>query len=256
MRTVIKDVRTVEQSLLYNCLSELKSHRSSTVPLDPTCTAHLNLLIKYIETTYADTATRLLSLLTSGEITYDLLWPLFKLNATIFTTCHGTHKPRCVRYDFGEEKSSNSGSRYWNMEYRYKYFDGKEFGDVSIELQIPKFRGVKRINLLEVFPLKYHSDAAKVEAELTQNGRKFVKLIGSSYRQYQGTAFFIHKGKPVEFTVNGRVMTDTIFFRKINPNYSRLKITEPTESISVLDPWEYLEPASDNDQGGSEASLG
>lgn len=131
----------IEQNLLYNCLSELKSHRRGTVSPNQAYVAHLDLLINYIETTYADTTIRLLSLLMNGEITYDLLWALFKPNAIIFTTCHGTHKPRCMKYDFGEEKTTKSGSRYWSIECRYQDFDGKEFGNVSMELEIPRFRG-------------------------------------------------------------------------------------------------------------------
>lgn len=63
----------------------------------------------------------LTSLLENGEI--DLLWALFKPNDPVFTTCHGTHKPRCVRCGFDEEKTSKSGSKYWN---RYRYGHGKE----------------------------------------------------------------------------------------------------------------------------------
>lgn len=124
----------------------------------------------------------LTSLLENSEITYDLLWTMFKPNVPVFTTCHGTHKPRCLRYDFGQEKTSKSVLKYWNIECWYQDFDGKEFGNVPIELQIPKFRGVKKINLLEAFPLHYHSDLANIKAKLIQNGQKFVSLIGSYYR--------------------------------------------------------------------------
>jgi hypothetical protein len=49
---------------------------------------------------------------------------------------------------------------------------------ISIELQIPRFCEVKRINLLEAFPLQYHSDPSKVKVDLLQSGQKFVFLIG------------------------------------------------------------------------------
>jgi len=105
-----------------------------------------------------------------------------------------------------------------------------------MELRIPKFRGTRRIDLLEAFPLEHHSEAAKVKTELIENDRIFVSLIGSHYRQYKGTAFYMSKGSPVEFNVDGRVMIDANFFQKINPNYSRLKITGPSELMPVNDP--------------------
>jgi len=121
------------------------------------------------------------------------------------------------------------------MGCRYLDFDREVFGEVSTELEIPKFRGAKWISLLEAFPRRYHSDPSRIKADLIQCGRKFVSLIGSHYRQYQDTAFFMHKGQPAEISIDSRVMIDTAFFQKINPNYSRLKITEPTDLIPVID---------------------
>jgi hypothetical protein len=60
----------------------------------------------------------------------------------------------------------------------------------------------------------------------------------------------------MQISVDSRVMIDAAFFRKISPNCSRLKINEPADSITVIDLWDLSEPAADNDQGGSEGSLG
>jgi hypothetical protein len=190
-----------------------------------------------------------------------MLWALFRPNEPVFTTCYGTHKPRCVKFDFGEEKITNSGFIYWKLECRYLDFDGKEYGNVSIELGIPKFRGAKRINLLEAFPLQHHPESLKVKADLIENGRKFMSLNGSHHRKYNGLAFFMDDGVPVEFNVDGRVMIDAKFFQKINPNYSRLKITDPINSLAEIDlsdTWLdfsiICDPASDYNQVGSQAS--
>ncbi|OCK95318.1 uncharacterized protein K441DRAFT_556596, partial [Cenococcum geophilum 1.58] len=50
---------------------------------------HLGLLINYINDTYKLTTKRLLSLLKRGEITYNLLWALFKPNSDIYSICVG-----------------------------------------------------------------------------------------------------------------------------------------------------------------------
>jgi hypothetical protein len=227
---------------LYHYLYQLESSRSwnNIEGGDHDGAKQVGLLVDYLKETYADTTKSLESLLRSSEITYDLLWALFKPNEPVYTACHGTHKPRCVEFGYGEKKTTKSGSRYWNIECRYLDFDGERLGNVPIELQIPKFRGTKRIDMLEAFPLQYHPGSAKVRAELVENGQKFVRLIGSHYRQYNGIAFYMEKGQPVEFNVDGRVMIDAEFFRKINPTYSRQKIAEPAGSIPGIDIWDII----------------
>jgi hypothetical protein len=195
-------------------------------PLNAIRKEHLDLLIEHIQTTYAPTTHRLFSLQESKEITYDLLCALFKPGALVYTTCFGTKKPRCVIYDSGEEKKLESGVKYYHMECRYLDFDGKVFGTVSIHLGISKFHGTKRINTLEAFPLQYHSNENAIRTNLSKCGRKFVSLMGTHHRHCCGEAFFMHDGDTVRFPVNSRIMIDAAFFRKVNPNYSRPRITE------------------------------
>ena len=46
--------------------------------------------------------------------------------------------------------------KYFHLECRYVDFDGKVFGETSIELAILQFRGTKKINSLDAFRLEYH----------------------------------------------------------------------------------------------------
>jgi hypothetical protein len=182
---------------------------------------HLDLLIDCVKRIYAPTTARLLPLLEHGEITYDLLWALFKPNTPVYTTCSGTKKPRCVTYDSAEEKRNRWKMKYFSMDCRYFDFDGIAYGKTSIELVIPKFRGTQRINTLPAFPLKYHRDKDQIKSDLVNCGRKFVSLIGTHHVHCQGEAFFMHEGDPVTVSVDSRVMVDADFFWKMNPNYSR-----------------------------------
>lgn len=205
---------------------------------DTTTTKHLDLLINCVKNIYAPTTARLLPLLEHGEITYDLLWALFKPNTPVYTTCFGTKKPRCVTYDSAEEKMNRRKTRSFRMDCRYFDFDGIAFGRTSIELVIPKFRGVQRINTLPAFPLKYHLDEKQVKSDLVECGRKFVRLIGTHHCHCQGEAFLMHRGEPARFSVDSRVMIDAGFFWKMNPNYSRprtdLAGTRPGNSLTVV----------------------
>ncbi len=213
----------IERNILYYYLPELGAYQS---PADnsPSYLGHLDLLINYIESTYASTTQRLIPLLKNGEITYDLLWALFKPNSIVYTTCFGTDVPRCIKHDFGEERETNQRVKYFRVEGRYLDFDGKVFGEARLALSVEKFRGVKRINLLEAFPLEYHQNQGMVRAHLLECGQKFVSLMGVHHRQFRGTAFFMHNGESVQFKVNSRVTIDAAFFRQINPNYARPSI--------------------------------
>ncbi len=76
----------------------------------------------------------------------------------------------------------DNGVEYFHLECHYVDFDGKAFGETSIELAILKFRRTKRIDTLDAFPLGYHADKAQVKANLVECGRKFVSLMGVRHR--------------------------------------------------------------------------
>ncbi len=209
---------------MYNYLGELELYQGeadASTACNTTCSKHLDLLIDFIKTSYKATAQRFLSLLQDLEITYDLLWALFKPNSVVYTSCFGTDKPRCVLFDGGEEKETNFGVKYYNMECRYLDYNGQVFGEASVDLAIFKFRGRKRISTLKAFPLQYHPDEKGIKAQLTQCGRKFVSMLGAHHRQYRGIAFYMEEGEPVKVSVDSRIMLDAAFFRKMNPNYAR-----------------------------------
>jgi hypothetical protein len=89
----------------------------------------------------------------SGEITYNLLWALFKPNTFAYTICPGTQKLRCIKYDFGEERTISDRVVYFYIKGYYIDFNRKVFGEVLINIGILKFCGSKPINSLDVFPL-------------------------------------------------------------------------------------------------------
>jgi len=144
---------------LYNYLPELEAYGTKLgfdIGRDGAELRHLNLLVDFMKSKYASTTDRLTPLLENGEITYDLLWALFKPNTIVYTTCLDTEKALCFRFDRGDEKMSSTGVTYFHMECRYLDSDGAVFGEVSTALGVAKFAGVKRIVALDAFPLAYH----------------------------------------------------------------------------------------------------
>lgn len=179
-------------------------------------------MILTIEDSYRDTIERLTQLLDDDKITYDLLWALFRANDHVITTCPGSGKPRCLRYDLGEEKKTDQGLEYFELQCRYFDFDGKVFGEVTEMLSIPKFRGSRPITALEHFPLRFHPALDDIRDQLTACGRKFVEMMGRQHRYYDGQAFFQSSSGPIRIPVKSRIMVDPELFRKTNPNYPRL----------------------------------
>jgi len=223
----------------------LKAYRnklSDDVGQDAEELKHLNLLVNFIKSKYASTISRLISLLKNDEITYDLLWILFKPNTIVYIICLDIEKPLCFRFDMGEEKTTANRVTYFHMECRYLDSDGLVFGEVWTALGVGKFAGVKRIVTLDAFPLEYHPRRSEMRASLIERGRRFVSLLGVQYLQYHGNAFFMEKGEVVEVPVKSRIMVDAAFFRENNSNYVRPRISGLIERHPLSAGWYNFEP--------------
>lgn len=189
---------------------------------------HSRILFEFLESTYARTSQRLGSLLRSNEITYDLLWALFKPNTEIYTTCAGTDEHMCVKVNHSEEKEMLNKTKYFHVECRHFDHDGKIFGEATVGLAIEKFRGSKRIELLPAFPLQYHQHSADVSKHLIDCGRQFLTLVGTAHhKHYEGYAFRKDdKGRLIKTFIKSRIMVDASYFHLVNPNYGKPQVDE------------------------------
>ena len=180
----------------------------------------LGILLELIKSTYASTTERLGPLLEDGKITYDLLWVLFKPNTEIYATQPEIDQSRCARCNFGEERERRDRTKYFYVECRYLNWNGKLLGESTVAFEIEKFKGAKKISLLDAFPLRYLPTEREARTELIENGRKFISLRGTHHVQYQGLAFYRDSfGKTVSVSIDSRVVIDAAFFRKSNPNF-------------------------------------
>ncbi|ODH45036.1 hypothetical protein ACO22_00428 [Paracoccidioides brasiliensis] len=187
LREIVRDVRaislredksSIERNFLYNFLPDLEKKGKNHG--DPR-SKHVDLLIGYIKETYASTTQSLLPLLKRGEITYDLLWTIFKPGIFVYSTCPGTGKPRCVIFDAGEEKMKMNGIKYFSLDCRYLDFDGEVFGEAGTQLEVVRFHGPRPIHDLEAFPLDHHpnkSDAHEISHRLRP---QFLRPEGAAY---------------------------------------------------------------------------
>lgn len=187
-------------------------------------------LLRYIDEDYAEIKKTLYPMLKAGNITFDLMWALFKPNSLAYTTTYGSMEdPRCFKVDFATKESSFMRGEWYCVEGRYLEYDGKSFGLGDFTMDIESFKGPRKITSLTGYPLDYHKDTEGVKKELLERGKHFVSLEGMNYRFQKGLAFMKKKKTVAKVNINGRVMVDPQLFRRINPNYpiSLIKPKDP-----------------------------
>jgi hypothetical protein len=192
--------------------------------------AQLKVLIKYLDTDYAETKKTLYPLLEANMITFDLLWALYKPNTIAYTSTYGNQdEPRAFKIEYAAKESSFMKGQWYSIEGRYLEYDGKSFGMGTMAAEVEFFKGVRKITSLGCYPLKYHREAEEVKAKLIERGKKFVALGGMNYRFHKGMAFYKKKRTVIKVNINGRVMIDPAIHRRINPNY-------PISTVRPKDP--------------------
>jgi hypothetical protein len=190
--------------------------------------------MNYIKITYATIISRLILNFKNRKITYDLLPFLFKFNKIIYTIILDAQKPAYFRYEFDKKKIINNGIKYFHIICRYLNFNEQIFEEISIIFGIPAFKSVKRIDKFETFLFKFYPHQKEIIKHILKCGKTFVKFINQYHIQYRDNAFYKRDGNYVEISINNRVMVDTSYFRKINPNYARSTINKLTRSDSNL----------------------
>lgn len=182
-------------------------------------TRSLDQLLQFLDNYFTSTRKSLIPLVEHFEITYELLWALFRPNALLYTTCPGSEQSRCLIFDSGKEKWVSPEEKQFELQCRYFGYNGKSFGEVTTFFYIPRFNGVKSIASLNIFPLQYHESKTEITRNLVEQGRRFTTLMGSHHCNYKGLAYIQQAAGPFQFTVEGRIMIDAASFKEINPNY-------------------------------------
>ena len=120
--------------MLYHFLLELEAYKGALEN-----STYLDLLVNYIRDIYALIKQRLISLLDSGEIIFNLLQALFKPNELVYGKCYSTNKRRYIRFNSGEVKEDDKGDKYFRVKGRYLDFDSKNFGKAVTAATIQTF---------------------------------------------------------------------------------------------------------------------
>lgn len=252
--SLAEETPVIDPNMLFLYLEELRTYRKELKSLSrnekkrkarkssAVKAKQVKVLIKYLDTDYAETKKTLYPLLASNTITFDLLWALFKSNEIAYCPTYSSpDEPRAFKIEYATKESSFMKGTWYEIEGRYLEYDGKTFGMGTMEVEVEAFKGPRRITSLSCYPLKYHKDADVLRAKLIERGRKFVALKGMQYKFHKGMAFYKKKRQIVKVNINGRVMVDPAIFRRQNANY-------PISTVKPADP-DLLEEDRDSDDG-------
>ncbi|KAL4960691.1 ATP-binding protein [Aspergillus stella-maris] len=253
--SLVQETAVVDPNMLFLYLEETREHmkalkkeakaekKKKARKLAALKAHHLKVLIKYLDTDYAETKKTLYPLLEANTITFDLLWALFKPNTIAYAPTYGNQdEPRAFKIEYATKESSFMKGQWYSIEGRYLEYDGKTFGMGTMAAEVEAFKGARKITSLGCYPLKYHREADEIKTKLIERGKKFVALRGMNYRFHKGMAFFKKKRTVIKVNINGRVMIDPAIHRRINPNY-------PISTVRPKDP-DLLDDSDEDSEEG------
>ncbi|KAI0325822.1 P-loop containing nucleoside triphosphate hydrolase protein [Cubamyces sp. BRFM 1775] len=106
-------------------------------------------------------------------------------------------------------------------------------------IDVPRFKGAKKISTLVAYPIQYYSGPGGVEGlkeRLIQRGKKWAEVAGGMHHvAYRGLAFKFKERAYVKSSVNSRIMIDRKTFADTVPNYPMLPRVTKTLSRQDID---------------------
>uniref|UniRef100_A0A0W0F8F3 AAA+ ATPase domain-containing protein n=1 Tax=Moniliophthora roreri TaxID=221103 RepID=A0A0W0F8F3_MONRR len=184
----------------------------------------LKVAIQYVHEDHTDNINNFERLLAHQEITYELLWALFKPNALVYRFHALTEQmqillARTVEYRMRPQDKS----KYAAIACDIISNDGNNFGHAREILEIDLYLGARRIQDLPVFPLEHHPSKEALREHAIQRGKKFAQMEQHSYHEISGQAMREtmnenFKVKRMKFNTYERVMIDPTAFRLFEPN--------------------------------------
>ena len=157
--------------------------------------AHVEVLVAAIEEIFADTVKQVRDLLSRHTITFEYLWTIFPVHQMVYLKDHGGHRAYEVadceyidtKLSWRERAKHERAKKPDVLRVRYSsfMFDGTNFGPRQSFDEIYKFKGVRRITSLDVYPLEYHS-RPDLGREFSLRGQKILNMQEMIYCYYNG----------------------------------------------------------------------
>jgi hypothetical protein len=164
---------------------------------------HVAMLVTTIEEVFADTVKQVTDLFSRQSITFEYLWTLFPMHAKVYFKERGGEsadevtRTEYIKSWLTPRERAKIGREHkpdmFKIECRSFMFDGTNFGVREDSIVIQKFKGVRRITSLDVYPLDYHSNP-NMAHDCYLRGRRILDMQDMVYCSYNGPARKIAHG--------------------------------------------------------------
>ncbi|KAL8728442.1 MAG: hypothetical protein Q9166_005404 [cf. Caloplaca sp. 2 TL-2023] len=178
---------------------------------DPTTKSHIRLFYDALKSDLELTLETRDDFIDHNTITFNALWMIFSPGDIIFTTRNKRQVAARLKDSYIHQDRHVDIHR---LECEMIYGDGETFGWNQTWIDIQEFAGMKKINDLEVYPLRFHHNVDGITKQLVENGKAYERLLGLHHKQYQGIA--LDGRQP--FYVDSRIIIDGKTYKCNNPD--------------------------------------
>ncbi|RPD62803.1 P-loop containing nucleoside triphosphate hydrolase protein [Lentinus tigrinus ALCF2SS1-6] len=207
--------------------------------------ASLRVLLDWVRRNYRQTLARISSLVSHGEITFDLLYAILLPGTIIVRRCPTTRETRAMRLLKSVKLTNSCGQQYYGLDCEgleemvdededadnsIGWSDedlaartGARFGYVESRATVHYFNGVEKICTLSAFPMQFHPDPEGLTAILLARARKWASLSGIHHMQCRGMAgrweWMGNNQKLCKYSIKSRIMVDKASFNRVDADY-------------------------------------
>ncbi|KIK53847.1 hypothetical protein GYMLUDRAFT_178329 [Collybiopsis luxurians FD-317 M1] len=202
----------------------------------------VDVLLNFLRTDYANTISTINNLKAHGEITSELLYSILVPRSLFVARCAITGHDRLFKL-VSYTKMLNLDNKLCGTRLDLESIDLVDRpmsqmaspGKVHTVIGIPLFKGIVKIQELDVYPLKFHHESEKLQEVVLARAKKWVSLIGVHHKEFDGVAAVKNERRLIRQTVRGRIMVDRDTFRRFNPNYKYPESSTRVPSPSAED---------------------
>lgn len=193
--------------------------------LEKTTKEHLELLHGVLCKELADTIKALEDYVSIGVVSFQHAWLVFQPQAVVLAQGQELIGLRLKSAHYAETDKGN----VYALNCQRVDWDGENFGWATEFVQLKEFKGLKKINELDIFPLDFHPAKEQIKLTLTERGKRFAALAGYHYRHYNGPAILRTQDGNILVQNSGRIVIDTDSYCK-QPDQCKVVVSPLTST--------------------------
>ena len=166
---------------------------------DSALIADISTALQYVDEEQGKNIKSLENMMPNNEITWPLLWALFRPNTMLYHFHQYTEQHQVLLMRRMKIRVRQDHTQYWHIMCDMIADDGLKFGytknlgisnrpDKFQDLEIDEFEGTLKLHDLAVYPLELSPNAAQIRSDVIERGRKYVSMTGHTYLETCGPA--------------------------------------------------------------------